>query len=282
MITASVRKEIEKEAHDNIVSIAPLSTANNAQIYRLTLGTGKLLVAKVAEYGMDTEAWMLNYLRENSKLPIPKVYYSNEHIIAMQHVAGQQVTDEQAQRNAGEHLAALHQIRADEYGFERDTLIGSMPQPNPKTGDWAAFFTEHRLLYMAREAQREGKVDGGFIRQVEKLVPKISAMIKNAQPPSLLHGDVWSGNVLASRGKIEAFLDPAIYYGDPEIELAFIRLFNTFGGSFFARYGEINPIRPGFYEERADIYALYPLLVHTRLFGASYARKAKKILDRFS
>lgn len=282
MITASVRSEIEKEAHDKIVSIAPLSTANNAQIYRLTLGTGKLLVAKVAEYGMDVEAWMLSYLREKSQLPIPKVYYSNEHVIAMQHIVGQQVTDEQAQRNAGELLAALHQVKADEYGLERDTMIGSMPQPNPKTKDWAAFFTEHRLLYMAREAQKEGKVDAAFVKQVEKLIPKISGMIKNAQAPSLLHGDVWSGNVLSSRGKVEAFLDPAVYYGDAEIELAFVKLFNTFGGSFFSRYSEIIPIRPGFYEERADVYALYPLLVHTRLFGASYARKAKKILDRFS
>lgn len=282
MISATVRSEIEKEARDKIVSIAPLSTANNAQIYRLTLGAGKLLVAKVAESGMDIEAWMLKYLQDNSKLPVPKVYYSNEHVIAMQHIPGQQMMDEPAQRHAGELLAELHKVHADEYGMERDTLIGAMPQPNPRTKDWAAFFIEHRLMHMALAAQKEGKVDGAFVKQIEKLAPKLSGMIKDAQKPSLIHGDVWSGNVLASRGRIETFLDPAIYYADAEIELAFIRLFNTFGASFFGRYNEIIPIRPGFYEERADVYALYPLLVHTRLFGASYARKAKKILDRFS
>jgi fructosamine-3-kinase len=97
-----------------------------------------------------------------------------------------------------------------------------------------------------------------------------------------VHGDVWSGNMVIGHGHIAAYLDPAIYYADAEVELAFIRLFNTFSDSFFAKYSELRPIRPGFHEERADIYNLYPLLVHTRLFGASYARKAQKILDKFS
>jgi fructosamine-3-kinase len=97
-----------------------------------------------------------------------------------------------------------------------------------------------------------------------------------------VHGDVWGGNILCGNGRVAAFLDPAIYYADPEVELAFIRLLNTFSDSFFARYSEISPIRPGFFEERAHIYSLYPLLVHTRLFGTSYARKAQKILDKFA
>src|SRR5204862_404033 len=106
--------------------------------------------------------------------------------------------------------------------------------------------------------------------------------IKSPSPPTLIHGDVWSGNILSMNGKIRAFLDPAIYYADPEIELAFIRVLNTFGTDFFTRYNDLNPIKPGFFEERADIYSLYPLLVHARLFGTSYARKAQRILDKFT
>lgn len=282
MITAALQTEVEREIRDHIVSIAPLSAANNAQIYRLTLGTGRQLVAKVAERGLDTEAYMLQYLKEKSSLPVPNVYYSNEHVIVMQCVQTHTVVDDAGMVHAADLLGALHKIRAENYGHERDTLIGSLRQPNPQMKDWTYFFVEHRLLYMAKEAHSEGKLDAKILKQLEKLVPKISGMLKNPNPPSLVHGDIWGGNILAGRGKIEAFVDPAIYYADAEIELAFIRLFNTFNGVFFARYNELNPIQPGFYEERADIYSLYPLLVHTRLFGSSYGRKVQKILDKFS
>lgn len=282
MITAALQAEVEKEIRDRIVSIAPLSAANNAQIYRLSLGTGRQLVAKVAERGLDTEAFMLKYLKEKSQLPVPDVYYSNEHVIVMQCVNAQAMLDDGGMTHAAELLGNLHKIKDENYGLERDTLIGSLRQPNPQMKDWAYFFIEHRLLFMANEAMKEKKLDAKIVKHIEKLVPKITGMLKKPNAPALIHGDIWAGNILAGRNKIEAFVDPAIYYADPEIELAFIRHFNTFNGIFFAKYNEINPIQPGFYEERADIYALYPLLVHTRLFGASYARKVQKILDKFS
>lgn len=282
MITPALQSEVEKELKGRIISITPLSAANNAQIYRIGLDSGKSMVAKVAERGLDTEAWMLNYLKTKSALPVPTIYYSNEHVIIMEFITAQALVDDQGQRHAAELLAALHQIRSEKYGLERDTLIGSLKQPNPETTDWGSFFLNHRLLYMASEAMKEGKVDAKMMKLLEKLSARLPGMFRDAAAPSLIHGDVWGGNILAGRGQIAAFLDPAIYYADPEIELAFIRLFKTFNGAFFARYNEIIPPRPGFEEERADVYSLYPLLVHTRLFGASYARKAMKILERFA
>jgi fructosamine-3-kinase len=92
---------------------------------------------------------------------------------------------------------------------------------------------------------------------------------------------MWGGNVLVDGGRIAAFIDPAIYHADPEIELAFSTLFGTYGDTFFRRYGEHRPIRPGFFEARRDIYNLYPLLVHTRLFGGQYAGQVDSILRRY-
>lgn len=282
MITVALQKEIETQIHDKITSIVPLSAANNAQIYRLKLASNRHLVVKVAERGLDTEAFMLKYLREKSKLPVPQVFYSNEHIIAMEYLAGMASTDDASQRHAAELLAELHGVTSEHYGFIRDTVIGSLPQPNPQMKDWPAFFAEHRLLFMTHEAHKEGKLDAKAVKMAEKLAGKLPHILRGAAAPGLIHGDVWSGNVLSERGKMTAFLDPAIYYADPEIELAFIRLLNTFGQAFFSRYNDIRPIRAGFFEERADIYALYPLLVHTRLFGFSYARKAIKILEKYA
>ena len=110
---------------------------------------------------------------------------------------------------------------------------------------------------------------------------KLERYIDSGTRPSLIHGDVWGGNVLARGGRIAAFVDPAIYFADAEIELAFSTLFGTFGEAFFDRYRQIRPIAPGFFEVRRDLYNLYPLLVHTRLFGASYAASVKRSLARF-
>lgn len=282
MITAALQTEIEKQVKRKISSIAPLSAANNAQIYRLMLDNGTMLVAKVAEKGLAIEAWMLAYLKEKSKLPVPDIYYSNEHVIIMEYIAAHHSLDEACHSHAAELLAGLHKIHADSYGLDRDTLVGSLHQPNTQSTNWVDFFAQHRLLYMAGEALRENKIDKKTMAQIEKLAGKLSTYIKNPNPPSLIHGDVWGGNVLPVRGKIAAFLDPALYYADPEIELAFIRLLNTFNDSFFSVYNDLIPIQAGFFEERADIYSLYPLLVHARLFGVSYARRAQKILDKFN
>ncbi len=281
MITSALQAEIEREMKRQIASISPLSAANNARIYRLTFADKTVAVAKIAERSLDIEAFMLTYLKKNSKLPVPTVYYSNEHVIIMDFVETQYSIDANGQSNAAEVLAELHRITTKNYGFERDTLVGALRQPNPETPDWRAFFGQHRLIYMAGEALKEKKIDAKMMKQVEKLVDKLDKYITTPNPPGLVHGDVWGGNLLINKGRVAAFVDPAIYFADPEIELAFIKSFNTFDDFFFRRYAELNPIKPGFFEERAELYSLYPLLVHTRLFGLSYARKAQRILDKF-
>jgi len=117
--------------------------------------------------------------------------------------------------------------------------------------------------------------------RLEKLAGRLGDWIDASAAPSLIHGDMWTGNVLCNHGRISGFVDPAIYYADAEIELAFSTMFGTFGDAFFGRYGEHRPLRPGFFEERVDLYNLYPLLVHVRLFGGSYVGSVDRTLARF-
>ncbi|MGI8649175.1 MAG: fructosamine kinase family protein, partial [Rubrobacter sp.] len=170
---------------------------------------------------------------------------------------------------------------ADSFGHERDTLIGSLSQPNPKTESWVEFFRDQRLLYLAGVAHESGRLPLEVRRRVEALAGKIGALIEEPMRPSLVHGDVWSQNVLVKGDRVTAFLDPAIYHADPEVELSYISLFDSFGEEFFRRYNELRPIPDGFFESRRHVYALYPLLVHVYFFGGGYVGMVESTLGRF-
>ena len=279
-----IRAQIEAVLTVQADDIAPLSGGCVGQVYRVRLADGRTLVAKVDESArpvLAAEGFMLRYLAEHSDLPVPAVIHDSDRLLLMSYLPGDSRFNRAAQAQAAELLAALHNITAPAYGLEQATLIGGLNQPNPWTDSWLDFFREQRLLYMANEGLRSGRLPRSIMPRLEKFCARLDKWLAEPERPSLLHGDVWTTNVLAVGGQITGFVDPAIYYGHPEIELAFTTLFGTFGESFFARYRELRPIPPGFFEERRDIYNLYPLLVHVRLFGGSYVHSVDQTLRRF-
>ena len=189
--------------------------------------------------------------------------------------------NDSAQADAAEKLAHLHQTKGDYYGFEFDTHITSIKQSNAPTDNWAEFFINNRMLHMAELAYRNRKIDQELMHKIDLLASKAPAIIGQGNPPVLIHGDCWGGNILTYGGEVKAFIDPAIYYADHEMELAFLTLFNTANQAFFARYQKEIDIKPGFFEERRVLYNIYPLLVHTILFGVSYARKVRQAVETF-
>lgn len=279
-----IRQQIEDAIDSAVADISTLSGGCVGQLYRVTLATNEFIVAKVDDSPhpvLDVEGYMLTYLARNSELPVPDVLFAAPHLLLLSFLPGDSHFGPGAQEHAAELLAALHNISAPAFGLEKDTLIGGLHQPNPWTNSWLTFFIEQRLLFMARAGVAANRLPNDLLIRLDKFCAQLDKWLLAPKRPSLIHGDVWTTNVLATGDKISGFVDPAIYFAHAEIELAFTTLFGTFGRPFFDRYQELREIPPGFFEERRDIYNLYPLLVHVRLFGGSYVDSVDQTLRRF-
>jgi fructosamine-3-kinase len=281
MLPAGLSDSIARLTGRQPLRAEALGGGSIAAVWRIAFDSGPDLVAKTGATAA-TEAWMLDWLTRHSALPVPQVRHCADGLLLMDHIAGQ---PDRLTAAAEIHLAALvadlHDIGGPHFGFERDTLIGGLPQPNPPTEDWRTFFRDQRLLHMARAALAAGRLPAALMTRLEALAGRLDRFIATPAPPSLIHGDLWGGNILSAGSRVAGLIDPAIHYADPEIELAFMTLFGSVGEHFFAAYGERRPLRPGFFEERRDLYNLYPLLVHVRLFGGSYVSQVDSVLRRF-
>lgn len=279
-----LRERLASALNSEIRTIKALHGGMIGQVYQVRLRDDRTVVAKVAESAiaqLDVEGRMLLYLAEYSGLPVPEVITNEPDCLIMSWIPGNSNLNADVQKDAANHLAALHAVRAPQFGFSFPTLIGGLHQPNPNYDCWIDFFREQRLLYMARVAYDAGQLDGSLYSRIERFAEHLEGYLTEPSAPSLLHGDMWTTNILAQDGRVTGFLDPAIYYGHPEIELAFSTLFNTFGQPYFEQYSQLQPIEDGFFEVRRDIYNLYPLLVHVRLFGGGYSASLSHILSRF-
>ncbi|TVQ71341.1 MAG: ketosamine-3-kinase [Balneolaceae bacterium] len=182
-------------------------------------------------------------------------------------------------RRFGSALAVLHRHTTRQYGLDHDNYIGSLPQKNDRRETWNSFFMECRLEPQFAMAREQGFFNGTARQSLERLGKNLPELLPE-EPPSLLHGDLWGGNYLCDNENRPVLIDPAVYYGHREAELAFTTLFGGFGREFYSGYEESWPLQPGF-AERRDIYNLYPLLVHVNLFGGMYVSQTESILRRY-
>lgn len=179
----------------------------------------------------------------------------------------------------GRQLAKMHGKTQKRFGFKHNNYIGATPQPNERMADGYQFFGEQRLCYLARLVQDKGLLTKKEVMLIEELVMRLPELLP-AQPASLLHGDLWSGNVICDHSGQPAIIDPAAHYGWAEADLAMTTLFGDFDVNFYSAYNEVRPLESGWLD-RFPIYNLYHLLNHLYMFGRGYYGQVMQVVSRF-
>lgn len=230
----------------------------------------------------DVEAKGLALLRETRSVFVPRVIRTGVagpyQYLMLEHI-------EEGRRSStywetfGTELAELHKTTSRRWGLDHDNYIGSLPQRNSQTNSWTTFFVEQRLKVQLDIARRNNLLDGSVLKNFHTLFDRIPSLLPD-EPASLLHGDLWGGNIMTTGDGQPCLIDPAVYFGHREVDLAMTQLFGGFDNSFLDSYSQTFPLLQGF-RDRFDLYNLYPLLVHVNLFGRGYVAQVMSILDRF-
>jgi protein-ribulosamine 3-kinase len=179
----------------------------------------------------------------------------------------------------GRNLAKLHQTNGTHFGLDHNNYIGRLDQKNDFNHNWIDFFVNQRINPLVSAGREKGILSRSIVQKFDTLFTKLEQIIPE-EKPALLHGDLWSGNFMCGPNGQAWLIDPAVYFGHREMELAFTQLFGGFDQRFYQSYQEAFPLIPGF-DDRIEIHNLYPLLVHLNLFGSSYLQGIQHTLNRF-
>jgi fructosamine-3-kinase len=225
------------------------------------------------------EAEGLAWLAEADAVRVPEVLAVADDVLVLEWIAGAPPAPDHDER-LGRGLATLHRIGAPVFGADGANHVGLLPQDNTPAATWVEFYAERRIRPLVRRAVDEGRFPTGAAADADRLIDRLPDVAGRPEPPARLHGDLWAGNAMTDRSGGPVLVDPAVYGGHREIDLAMMRLFGGFGARVFAAYDEAFPLAAG-HEDRVPLGQLYPLLVHTILFDGGYTSSALAILRHY-
>ncbi len=289
MLPSSLHNELAAVLGSPLAESRRLSGGDINDAFAVTLEDGRRYFVKTNGHASDTmfpeEARGLRWLAEADAIATPEVVAVNEprstglcYLVLELMEPGPRAAS--FDERLGRSLAALHQRAPERFGLDHDNFIGSLPQKNGYAETWVDFYRDARLVPMVERARQNGHCDSALCRDFEQLFGKLDELVGPQEPPARLHGDLWGGNLHVTADGAPALIDPAVYGGHREMDLAMMRLFGGFSHRVFAAYSEVYPLAPGA-AERVPLYQLYPLLVHVNLFGGSYVGSVRSALSRY-
>jgi fructosamine-3-kinase len=257
------------------------------EAFRVVLADGREAFVKTragagaGEYA--AEAAGLGWLAEAGALPTPPVLELSDRYLALQYVSPGRL-EADGEEALGRGLAAMHAAGAPRFGRCTSAgalaRFGSLSLTNEPMADWPSFYCERRLRPLVRLARERGALRASASAAVERVCERMAELAGPAEPPARLHGDLWQGNVLADTHGKPWLIDPSVYGGHREVDLAMLALFGSSCERVLASYQELAPLADG-WQERVGLYQLLPLLVHALLFGGSYGDAAERTALRY-
>ncbi len=266
-----------------VAGMASLGGGDVADSYRVELLDGRQVFAKTKADPVPgfftTEAAGLVWLRDAGAVAVPEVLaVSDDPPFLIQEWIEPGYPTAATETELGRSLAALHQAGAPFFGREDRRSTGSRGLPNDPAETWNEFYSEQRLLVLARLARDARALPESAVADLESVAARIADLGAPAEPPARLHGDLWAGNRLIGRGGVSWLIDPAAFGGHREFDLSMMMLFGGYGSDCFAAYDEAYPLAPGWIE-RVPLHQLAPLVVHAIKFGGPYVLATQQALD---
>ena len=280
--------KIESVIIDRITNTHSVSGGCISDSQILNTASGKKYFLKI-NYSQPPDMFIkeangLNELKMPGVIRIPEVISADTNYILLECIESR-TRVKNFFEDFGRKFAELHKYTSDEFGYSENNYIGSTPQMNiPEKGeasDWTTFYFNKRLLFQYELADRNGYVDSTFTSLIKKLENKIPDILKGSQElPCLLHGDLWSGNFIVDENGEACLIDPAVYYGHREADLAMTKLFGGFSSEFYKAYNDHYPLPDG-YNYRENIYKLYHVMNHLNIFGTGYYSQTISLLKYY-
>lgn len=259
----------------DISTVSLLSTEKRSFIIKINSAPIAEAMFKAEKKGLDT-------IKQTETIATPRTYacdvFEGNAFLLMEYIETKSPSPQDL-NIFGEQLASLHSITAADYGLSHDNFIGRLDQSNTNHAKWSDFYIRERLIPQFKVSRNRSLLSSDEIPSEQILEQRCFDLFQNVKP-SLLHGDLWNGNYIISTDGVPYLIDPAIYYGHHEVDIAMSRLFGGFGNEFYKAYHKHYPVSNAT-EDRIQLFQLYYLLVHLNMFGSSYYGSVKRILKAY-
>ena len=211
----------------------------------------------------------------------PKLHYYTDYILIMEYIKNNGLKENNFEKNLAKNVAKIHEMKNQKYGFDFDTPIGGLKQPSKFSNNWVNFYKEKRLGMIFELINKENPMPLEINKDIEKIINNIENILPKNPRPSLIHGDLWKGNILYYNGKLVGLIDPGIYFAHNEMEISYLTWFKYVSNNFLNYYSDFFKI-DNYYKDYEPIYQLYYCLLNVHLWSREYINNTKELIEKIN